>query len=308
MNADIKYEELNTDIRAEALASYFMEDGMDVDNVIIEPVGNFQRPYRKDILSIGRKPEKPELPDSVFIEISRNGLYDLLPEGLFHQPPSGKSRTTVPEIIDEIRKTRKEEESAREFFLAIEKEIYRARILLETEERKSILSSSRYFKKKLYFSLWENLRDVSEEYLAVLFQLLPISHKVSGNIELTKICMESILGESVEIKTSQAEHFVLNKSASNRLGYSCLGTDFIIGNRIKDYNSYVDINISLRQKNNLTDYIEGGKASKVLKIMEEYFFPSDVTVIVNVLLNKTEDSMVLSDDSADARLGYTSKI
>ncbi len=308
MNAGIKYEEQNTDIKAEVLASYFIEEGMDLDNIFITPAGLFKRPYSKDILNIGYKPEKSELSDCIFIEISRDGLYDLLPEGLFHQPEPGKSKKSTQEIIDEIRKSRQDEEAAREFFLSIEKELYRARILLETEERKSVINFSRYFKKKMYFSLWENLSEVSEEYLPALFQLLPISHKVAGDIELTEICFKSILGEHVKIKTGQADRYISNTSASNTLGCSSLGTDFIIGNTFTDYGASVEVIIGPLQKNNLMDYLHAGKAANVLKVMGDYFFPVDATVTISTLLNKKEEELILSDHFVDARLGYTSTI
>jgi hypothetical protein len=72
------------DFRAEVLVAFWLENGeKSLDNITIRPNGTFQRPYRKDVLEIEQS--EKEQPDGVTLHISREGLYDMLPEGVFHQ-------------------------------------------------------------------------------------------------------------------------------------------------------------------------------------------------------------------------------
>ena len=57
--------------------------------VLISTQGTFQRSYREDILAVVPPVGQTE---TIRIDVAREGLYDMLPEGVFHESPPGGGR------------------------------------------------------------------------------------------------------------------------------------------------------------------------------------------------------------------------
>ena len=69
------------------------------------------------------------------INISRDGIYDSLPEGIFHYPKTERLNQSVDDMTKEYRSQQKEEENARQFFLPFENEFFLSGIIREKEEK-----------------------------------------------------------------------------------------------------------------------------------------------------------------------------
>ena len=54
----------------------------------------------------------------------RKGIYDFLPEGLFHPPSLGTQKSGIKEVIEQIRKQKRNEIDARNFFQPFELESF----------------------------------------------------------------------------------------------------------------------------------------------------------------------------------------
>lgn len=104
------------DIRAEIINNYLA----DVDKEFLF-LGNHNRNAYEDVLSISRDDEV------IKVELSRQGLYDILPEGLFHpidrfdNIPANEYKERFAE---EVEQQRVEEQNARLFFSAYDKFIF----------------------------------------------------------------------------------------------------------------------------------------------------------------------------------------
>ncbi len=100
---DMNYNKLQTDFKAEAVAVNLLKYHRAVSNIFIERVGVNDRAYLKDIKSITSS--YLGFDEEVFtIESYREGIYDYLPEGLFHPPSLGASRKNVDTVVREIRR------------------------------------------------------------------------------------------------------------------------------------------------------------------------------------------------------------
>lgn len=105
-----------SDIRAEIVGNYF--EGL---NKEIAFLGSHKRNAYEDILSLSNDD------DGVKIELSRPGLYDILPEALFH--PIDRFDSIPPNeykerFSEEVERQRMEESSARAFFSLFESFIF----------------------------------------------------------------------------------------------------------------------------------------------------------------------------------------
>jgi hypothetical protein len=119
------------DIKAEVIIADLIENKVNPADIVFIPDGSFKRNYTHDILFA----EVRKLNNSqqvVNIHTSRDGLYDSLPEGLFHEQTHERI-TSGKDMAEDSKKLKLEEKEARNFFLPFENEIFFQRVILELE-------------------------------------------------------------------------------------------------------------------------------------------------------------------------------
>ena len=158
-------DNLSFDIRAEVLIAELLEQAaIPRDKAILKAKGIHARPFSRDVLEVELFEDDRMRRDAIFFHVAREGLYDALPEGIFHTP---KTQRNATEMVDEIKKQNQQREDARTFFLPIEEEFNRQRILVEQEERKTIGGFSdykrfdRHFQQGLIVSFWKLTKELS---------------------------------------------------------------------------------------------------------------------------------------------------
>lgn len=300
----IQIENITSDIRAEVIVAALVENGLKIDDIVINPVGISQRNVRKDLIDVYNKEGGADNGEYLFMDVSREGLYDTLPQGVFHQPKViGKKRST-DDLIDEMKLFKKQEEAARLFFLALEKEYGRIRVTEEQEERKSILGFSEHYKFDLYLKIWPELRKIDQKYLTLLFQLLPESYKILGNNELISKLLEIVCNKPVEVKIIDDCRVNFGNNIHNNLGTCLLGFDFILGNQYIDFDPQIEIHIKEIKREELIEFLPNGKLRNVFDLLCEYFFSYSTEINVLLSLQKEEEGVFLSSGEVVSYLGY----
>ena len=232
------YEELNStffNIKAEVLVAEIIENSSVSENeFIINNSGTFHRPFRRDIISVDNKTHF----DKLILNLSRNGLYDYLPEGFFHQQqPTNKGDSPT-----ELRqKQQLEEKNARKFFSPLENEFFHQRLSLETNERQ-ILEDLSNLSDDFLKTFWKLDSDIPDVFLKKLTRILPYCHKIAGDFKLTKLVLEKLIGEKVTITKS----FVApkTKSISKNLNDTTLGANTLLNSDNSSiYNPTLNITI-----------------------------------------------------------------
>lgn len=172
---------------------------MPEEQIVIKPLSLFKRRFAKDIhqaKSIESNREQEEL----YIEITRDGIYDILPEGFFHQPKDRKHYKSLSDMIFDVKRHRQEEQKARQFFLPIENEILHSRVAVEQAEKAIFYELENNGFNDFLIDFWK-LNDY-KEYKAInlLVRFLPILYRLSNQLELIKICYELLLRVPVSIE------------------------------------------------------------------------------------------------------------
>ncbi|WP_407478367.1 hypothetical protein [Elizabethkingia anophelis] len=120
---DRKYNQLQTDFRVEAVAANILKYYDTQANIYIKRIGLNDRAYLKDIKGITTSSYDLD-EENIIIETYREGIYDYLPEGIFHPPSLGASSTNIDSVVREIRKQKAVEDDARKFFQPFELEFF----------------------------------------------------------------------------------------------------------------------------------------------------------------------------------------
>lgn len=296
------------DYRAEVLIAFWMENGVvNLDKLTIQPEGTFRRPYSKDVLKV----EQPEAAGNgdLKVYISREGLYDMLPEGLFHQAEQ-KTQKSTEDAVAESERYRKEEKAARQLFLPLEQEFYRQRIWLEHTELRTWLNSVRPESESFFLNFWGiDRKAFTPQQCSVLLSILPHLHEVVGDMELTAYCLEKVVMEPVKIGYVSQEEEAPIEGEGSLLGRMSLGVDAVLTGHWWADEPAVEVTVGPVASEKVSSFLPDGSAYKQLEKLYGYLFPAEATVITSLAIHKEDREFKLLTDFMQAgRLGYTTEI
>jgi hypothetical protein len=300
---------ISNDIKAEVLIADFMENSLSADEFVVIPSGTFKRMFSSDIrkaeiLNLGNNQEL------LTIQVNRDGIYDSLPEGLFHAAPEQPARGST-EMSMESKKMRMEEKESRAFFVPFESEIFLQRAALETGERKILNRFSETLFDEIYPEFWNFDKSLNSGYIAKLVLLLHFAHQIAGNPRLIAKSLELIINEKVAVNLCRSD-----KKAKERLikeghvpfGAARLGMNFVCGNNFDDLLPVLEFIIGPIRHSSVGDFLENGSTSKFLGCFYNYFVPADVDVITKVVVDRANQGFILGGEQSAPILGYDSAL
>lgn len=303
---DMNYNKLQTDFKAEAVAVNLLKYHRAVSNIFIERIGINDRAYLKDIKSISSS--YLGFDEEVFtIECYREGIYDYLPEGLFHPPSLGASRKNVDTIVREIRKQKRVEEDARRFFRPFELEVFFTEISALLKESEFDITSNTDSLLETVSELWPLIKMLDKQNAYIFMHILPFFHQIRGSKRWFERCMTAFLQVPVEVSFSpNVIDRIEENDDSMLLGNSRLGVTYIPSGKHMDGQRNWVVNIGPIPYEEMKKYIPGSPFRKVLQALYDYFLPVTVDVEENFVTEKQEYSFSLEDDERNAsRLGYS---
>ncbi len=288
--------------RAESLSALWLQNHeYGIDDIVVKPQGTFARSYSEDVLKVVST-------DEMIIElfIAREGLYDMLPEGIFHHAER-KTRKEVSEVIRESKRFRHEEREARKFFLPLEQEFYRQKIEIESIELSNVLQAVNSQNYDSFLKFWGIKFNIfSHDQCSYLLSLLPRVHAIVGNNTLTKKCLQVLLEQDIDIQLEfPAEELVCRAELLSGLGNCILGTDMVIGDSWIDEGPILQVKVGPVPLSRLSEFIPGGMARRQLEVLYGFFFPAETTVQTSIVPDENKDSFILTNDKGYAKLGFT---
>lgn len=301
----IDYKKAGYDLNAEAFISILLEEDEIDQSVFLMPNGGFKRNYSKDIEKIiGPFEDSRQLPFGV-IEINRKGIYDSLPEGLFHQQQNKKTFKSIDEIKETFARNNQIEADSRKFFWPFDHEILSTRSSIFSSEESQIVHILSPSQKKGLKKFWGLPSFLSAKTQGELFLLLPLSYKISTQPKLTCQVFELILGTSVKLEKACVIHQT-HLTHPLRLDELSLGINSTLGRTIKTVEQSFKFTIGPLSKAEAVRYAPGEYKDKVIKCLIDYFIPCDINSSFEIQILEEDKESYL--DSSNTRLGVTSFI
>ena len=303
---DMHYNKLQTDFRAEAVAVNLLKYHRAVSNIFIERIGINDRAYLKDIKSISSQYLGFD-EEVLSIKTYREGIYDYLPEGLFHPPSLNTSRKNVENVVNEIRKQKRVEDDARKFFRPFELEIFFTEISSLLKEHDFDLASDTDSLLKVFSELWPVVKMLDKKNAYIFIHILPFFHQIRGDKSWFERCMTAFLQVPVEITfTPNIIDRIEENDDSMLLGNSRLGITYIPSGKHMDGERNWVVNIGPIPYYEMKKYIPGNPFRKVLQALYDYCLPVSVEIVENFVTEKQEYSFMLEDDERNSnRLGFS---
>lgn len=302
---------LSFDLKAEMLVAVLAEQRADLGEIMSAFDGQLKRVWSKDIAR--STVDHLETGDKMLcFHLNRDGIYDMLPEALFHNN-SGNEDQSVEEMAKDSMKIRTEEKETRIFFQAFENEIFLQRVQLAMMETKLIGRLNAEFLTAVIPNFWEVDNDLPEIYVARLKKMLPLVHQVTGDLALTAQCLENIIGEKVQVTVSDehtegiaTEDFLF----SGVLDKSTLGIDTISGNQVSDFVNRLIFSIGPINDTETDELIKAGRMDRFLDCFYGFFVPFEYETDTKYVFGTEQSLFVLNDndDTEFSHLGYNSVI
>lgn len=298
--------DLSYDIKAEIVIADLVENGLHQTDYMVIPDGLFRRRFKKDV-SHAEIVQLNNGQDILGIHITRESIYDALPEAIFHGPPP-EGLTTGHEMA-KVSKTQKlEEKECRVFFLPFENEIFFQKMQLELTERKILQRFSENLFNDIFPDFWNLDRSLPKDLVSKLMLFLHYTHKFVGNVELTARALEIILNEPVAINlistpVNPDKYPVLGELITSALGTTTLGQDMICGTQSEDEFTIMEFVIGPLRNTRIEDYLENGRNTEFLDVFFSYFVPLEIIPTKRIKGYAAKQEFALSE-TGQTFLGY----
>ncbi len=300
--------QLETDFKAVTLAAEIIEQGNATsDNVVILPLGPKKRAYAKEIDSITNYSSIYRNRPMLAININREGLYDMLPEGLFHKSPASSVMINEEAMIKDIVTRREEEKQARLFFAPFETELYHIRTVVELYENRIDKKSDYNELVDIFLKEWREFKCFTNQQMVILMHVLPVIHEQRNNLSFINSVLSimfhadfELLYEFKSTKPLTAETGQL----STKLGAGVLGVNFIAG-QVFEPEEELSINIGPVTANQMLNYLPGTRTAQALEVLLSYFIPLQTTVHTRYIVDPAYQKTVLGFEEVNSCLGFT---
>lgn len=302
------HNELFTDYKAIAHAADLIErEIIDADRIEIIPVGPDKRAFAKDIESSEAYYSEKRRQNRIRISANRESLYDMLPEGLFHRPPTGSAGMDEESMIKDIKDRREEERHARLFFTPFDAEINHVRIMTELYENKLDKKTTYADLSQIFEFGWDEFNLLNKEQSIIWMHLLPEIQLKRNDIDFVSKVLTALFNLPILLVDASANvsPVQIADDMQMQLGGSALGIDTIIGDSFIPDNEAYHINIGPTIPQELIKFIPGQPDRAILDMAISYLIPVDAEVSVELLTAADFQETLLTDGGESAYLGYT---
>ncbi|WP_353722877.1 type VI secretion system baseplate subunit TssG [Dyadobacter sp. 676] len=288
------------DLKAEFIASSWLENGVPAEQVLFRPLGDFRRRCHRDVedtqeLEIGNFKGR-------VIESNRSGIYDHLPEQLFHLP-SSTNLHSLKKKVDEIRLQREKEQKARLFFLPIEQEFFLHRVSLARLEQCAweLAAGSTLLGELKAF--WQAPAALDESVFVQLLPILPLISENRGNPGKASEILSLALRLPVEIRQVFGLKYRFESSAG--VGDAALGKDTSLGGDLDAYLPQIRIDIEVADPADLDKYLHDKDFDTLVTWLLGWILPAEYDFAVSLKLPPERSALTLaSGDGYPVPLGY----
>ena len=298
------------DIKAEVLVADLVREGFESNYLVVFYRSLFKRRYSRDILN-AEIITIDDYHESLALYLARDGLYDLLPEGLFHESKEA-ALISGREMALNSKRELKVEEEARKFFRPIENEFFYQRVQIELEERSMLQKLQDNHLEDFFMNFWKIDPGLPRELSVKLVSMLPFLKEIVGDFAMTASCLAGILGEevrySVEYTTRPpVEAGEMLQVEEFPLGYGCLGVDTVTSGHVMESCKVVRFQIGPLKKTKIEPYLANGEIARFIASFFSYFMPLEIEAEYEVFIQEDRQEFVLNPEN-QAIMGYSTII
>jgi hypothetical protein len=287
-----------TDLKAEFRAASLLENGLRADQLLLQCLGPFRRRSHRDVESISEQ-ETGHFKGTV-LTANRSGLYDYLPEQLFHLPAPGK---TLKEKLKQVRQEREKEHKTRLFFQPLEQEFFLHKVLLcRIEQQAAALDPDTLLFGELR-KFWQIPDFVSDGILIRLLPLLPEMPGCRADFKKSAYTLTKILEVEVTIGSQYEQGKLIMEGAA--MGDVKLGMDLLLGGHMETFLPTLHISLLLKNREALELCFTNPNFDDLLTWLLDRLLPVEYDFAVQLITAPSRMYLPDEHDALSPRLGFT---
>jgi hypothetical protein len=300
----------DADFKFEVVISSLIEQGYDPELIHILREGLSRRSVSNDIENVYRKYNNEDFKEYLHIHVNREGLYDILPEGLFHKHTYKRGykdiRTDVEKALDEIKIHREQEFFARRFFQLFEQvidntltDIYQAEIRYDwnTKNRDFV---------DLFIQYWQILKRLKHQQAVAFMYVIPWLSNIRLNFDEMGESLSFILDVPVKIEKIKLPAKKADSMFESHLGDTYLGVDLVLGNKFDDGINDLKITIGYLSVDRMRGFLETAYEYNVLIELLTIFLPDEAFSTIEFKIDPADSVFMLSDENHSTYLSINS--
>lgn len=287
------------DFKAETIAAEIAEQGTDPEQILIQMLGSLKRTFSNDVKTVETEIFEDRKEYTV-VKAAREGIYDMLPQGLFHHPTAHKQARSEKEIIAAMKRRRAEEMNARKFFLPVEATINHLRIEMALHENRLDKRSHYEDLVQLFASHWDIFQYLDGRQANIFLHLVPIIHDIRDNHERIEEVLEMMFEVKVAITLRNQKPLQPDDLMFSRLAETALGVNLTTGN--VQFDEGVDeilLVVGPMEAALYRDFMPGGNSNKILQLLCDYLLPVHADVVTKFEMMEKNRQARLADFSND---------
>lgn len=262
-----------TDFRDDVIAAGVVENGFDIDRILILRGDSASRQTDKEIESIEYNPNykgKGNDSGTLIIRTNRYGIYDNLPEGVFY-PANGLNKNSKEAIIKSIRRQNKEEFLIRRFFSLFEVEVERNRIQIrQSELRYDRPCIHRNFVDTM-LPFWPAIKIMDIKTAILFVGTVPYLSEIRNSYTRIARALSTIMGYRISIKTTTRES--KQRIKHPRLGLMRLGMNAVLKSNAVETVAIVELQ---PDRESLRELLPGMSKYIIAETLLDIFMPQRI--------------------------------
>lgn len=285
------------DYKAETIAAELVEQGVDLEQVIITMLGPLKRTFSKDTRDTVVELSEDHK-EYVVLSAYREGIYDMLPEGMFHHPTAHKSAESEREIIELMKKRRQEENNARKFFVPMEASINFLRVQLALQENRLDKRVDYDDLIRLFESRWEIFKHLDARQSNIFLHLIPIIHEIRDDHKMIEQILEMIFPASARISYGRQLPLQSVNPSWSLLDQSVLGVNLTTGNlEFDDGSDELVLTLGPMEGSLYREFMPGRRNNIILGMLCDYLLPVNTDLTTKFELAEEDKGARLEDQS-----------
>jgi len=300
----LQQEIRSCDARAEPQVALALQKGLSSDDFMISCDSLFHREYSRDIQYTEVK-EDARKRNLLQIHLSRSGIYDQLPEGLFFQPQEQRAGASATDMAANHKVNKKREGEIRRFFQPFENDFFWQRLQIEREESGLLEGLQKDILNEYFAAFWNIPDSIPSRYVLQLILLLPHAYKIAGNLSLMAQSLEQLLEEEIVVRKVKPAAACQEEKDALGLGNAQLGMDMVCGEDFVEDFPVIEIVIGPLVYSRVGDYLQGGERNSLLETYTRFFVPAGVDAKIVISVPEENQSMTLGKGK-EPILGFSS--
>lgn len=297
-----------TDYKAEVLVAKLIDAGLEEDKILITRKGGNNKDVAKDISKINTEFSGLDLIEYLYIYANRYGIYDSLPEGIFHQSLNRKNNRTQQDVLEGIRAHRLEEFHARRIFQPFEMAIDNFLIDIQIYEQRFDKAYTYENLKNIFEEHWDILPYLSVNQSLLFLKTIPLIPEASQSFEFMASIMSAILDCPVKIIEGKKSLLEVDKKERSSLRNMKMGINSVMGKTVKTDFADLDVIIGPTTAQQVRDFQIHKNNQIILAKFIEMIIPFDRNVNVRYEVFESEKKFRLSGNAHKAYLGVNTTI